>query len=206
MHRDDVLAVLKSADAPQSVLDIADSFGVHPNTVRFHLHQLVGEGRIEQVAAEPTGTGRPPLLFRVVRGMDPGGPRHYRELAETLGRALAAAPDPATLAVAAGRDWGAQAESPSGADHDAHLEHLVALLDDLGFAPEVSAGATAIQLRHCPFLEVAEQEPGVVCAVHLGLMRGVLEARNAPLAVESLEPFAEPDRCVAHLAATGAGP
>jgi hypothetical protein len=34
-------------------------------------------------------------------------------------------------------------------------------------------------------------------------MQGVLDQLGAPLAVERLEPFAEPGRCVAHLRRAG---
>jgi predicted ArsR family transcriptional regulator len=39
----------------------------------------------------------------------------------------------------------------------------------------------------------------VVCPIHLGLMRGVLESAGASVAVDDLAPFVEPDLCVAHL-------
>lgn len=70
------------------------------------------------------------------------------------------------------------------------------------FAPErrSSDGAQQVGLRHCPFLELAEGRPGVVCPVHLGLMRGALETWAAPVTVERLEAFAEPDLCLVHLA------
>jgi predicted ArsR family transcriptional regulator len=54
-------------------------------------------------------------------------------------------------------------------------------------------------VSHCPFLEVAEEHEDVVCAMHLGLMRGVLERREAPLGVRDLEPLVAPGLCLAHL-------
>jgi predicted ArsR family transcriptional regulator len=36
--------------------------------------------------------------------------------------------------------------------------------------------------------------------VHLGLMQGALTAMRAPVTVDRLDPFVEPDLCVAHLA------
>ena len=68
-----------------------------------------------------------------------------------------------------------------------------------------SGGAAAdhpsrIGLRRCPFLEVAAVRSAVVCPVHLGLMQGALETWGAPVTVDHLEPFAEPDLCLAHLA------
>ena len=81
------------------------------------------------------------------------------------------------------------------------------MLDGLGFDPERRGtnGEQQIGLRHCPFLELAENRAGVVCSVHLGLMRGALETWGAPVAVERLDAFVEPDLCVAHLTGVGAG-
>lgn len=62
-----------------------------------------------------------------------------------------------------------------------------------------------IRLRHCPFLELAEERSALVCPIHLGLMQGALAELGAPLTATALEPFAEPDSCVAHLAGTTPG-
>lgn len=190
-----------------TIVAIAEVLGVHPNTVRFHLDSLVGDGQVEQVEPGRKGPGRPPLLFRAVRQMDRGGARHYQVLAEILTMALAGEKDPSAKALAAGRAWGRQldpgghavpedAESPEQA-----IGHLVDVLDRLGFAPERrrADGAQQLGLRHCPFLEVAENRSSVVCPVHLGLMQGALETWGAPVAVERLDAFVEPDLCLAHL-------
>lgn len=60
--------------------------------------------------------------------------------------------------------------------------------------------AREIRLRHCPFQNLAEQHGEVICSVHLGLMQGALSAMRAPVSVDRLDPFVEPDLCVAHLA------
>src|SRR5699024_697390 len=96
-----------------------------------------------------------------------------------------------------------------------------ARLDTLGFAPEHAGaahrdstgspragvatgevgapGPAPLAVRHCPFLELAADHQEIVCPVHLGLMRGALEAWGAPVRADALEPFAEPDRCLVHL-------
>jgi len=63
-----------------------------------------------------------------------------------------------------------------------------------------ATGADEIGLHNCPFLEIANSQRDVVCPVHLGLMQGALSAWDAPVTVDALIPFAEPDLCVAHLA------
>jgi predicted ArsR family transcriptional regulator len=104
----------------------------------------------------------------------------------------------------------------------AALTRMVTTLVRLGFAPDSPSGArdTTIRLRHCPFLGLVRPESGVVdgarpahgeddatrhgyqtviCALHLGLMQGVFGAIRSPVTVDRLEPFVEPDLCVAHL-------
>ncbi|CFR83504.1 putative transcriptional regulatory protein [Mycobacterium tuberculosis] len=105
------------------------------------------------------------------------------------------------MALSAGRAWGRQLEAPpAGADTEETIDHLVAVLDDLGFAPErrASNGRQQVGLRHCPFLELAETQAGVVCPVHLGIMRGALQTWGAPVTVDRLDAFVEPDLCLAH--------
>ena len=206
-RRREVLRVLRASPDSMSIAAIADVLGVHPNTVRFHLDSLVGDGQVERVEPGRKGPGRPPMMFQAVRQMDRGGTRHYRLLAEILIIALAAEKDPCAKALAAGRAWGrrldARLESLPGdaKSSEEAIDHLVAVLDELGFAPERrgTAGEQQVGLRHCPFLELAEYRTGVVCPVHLGLMQGALETWGAPVTVERLDAFVEPDLCLAHL-------
>ena len=82
------------------------------------------------------------------------------------------------------------------------ITELVDILDDLGFEPEPAAGrrTSEIRLRHCPFQDLAERHGEVICSLHLGLMQGALGAMRAPVTVDRLDPFVEPDLCVARLA------
>ncbi|GHK01148.1 hypothetical protein SY2F82_29450 [Streptomyces sp. Y2F8-2] len=101
----------------------------------------------------------------------------------------------------AGRAWGRYLADPPPPfrrlTEEEAITRLTALLADLGFAPEPEQGAPApemIRLRHCPFLELAEEYGSVVCPLHLGLMQGALAewAAPAPVTATALEPFAEP--------------
>jgi predicted ArsR family transcriptional regulator len=201
-RRNDVLAVLRTAAAPLSIAQIAEQLAVHPNTVRFHLDALVESGRVERVESDHTKPGRPPLMFRVVPGMDPAGPRRYRLIAEILARGMADETDSVKTATAAGRAWGIQLQAPPGGlDEEQAVDQLVDLLDDLGFAPQRRSDGDNLEigLRNCPFLELAQSHAEVVCPIHLGLMQGAMTAWNAPITVVGLTPFIEPDLCVARL-------
>jgi predicted ArsR family transcriptional regulator len=208
-----VLRVLKAAPTPMSIVAIADQLGVHPNTVRFHLDTLVSDGQVEHVEPDRKGLGRPPLMFRAIRQMDRSGPRRYRLLAEILAIGFAAERHPRVKALAAGRAWGRQLQGPpptaAGISVEESIDHLVGVLGELGFAPErrESDGEkleTQVGLRHCPFLELAETQTSVVCPIHLGLMQGALETWKAPIVVDRLDTFVEPDFCLAHLTPQGA--
>ena len=213
-RREDVLRALRSAAEPQTIASLAAELRLHPNTVRFHLDSLVAAGRVRLAEHALRRRGRPALLYEAVRGMDPGGPRGYRMLAEILTDGVAALPssvepphpDPTAmypsarmLSLEAGRRWGRR--RASGWPRGDVENRLVGLLDELGFAPERQRGdgAAQIGLRHCPFLELAESHAQVVCPIHLGLMRGAMEEWDGNRTVTRLEPFVEPDLCVAHL-------
>ena len=100
-----------------------------------------------------------------------------------------------------------ESSAPHGKEMGAKesIDHLVGVLDRLGFAPgrRKSSGVEQIGLRHCPFLELAETRTNVVCPIHLGRMQGVLESYAAPVAIDRLDAFVEPDLCLAHLTPAG---
>lgn len=211
-RRRQVLDVLHRAAGPVGVAEVADLLDVHLNTARFHLEALVNGGVVERVADSPSGPGRPPIGYRLRPGLARGRARRYRMLAEILLSHLSAThDDPSAAATAAGRVWGAhlvprpppfRTLDPADA-----VDHLLAMLEDLDFAPDPATGDTGddggppdrIRLRHCPFLELAEPYGDVVCPLHLGLMQGALAELDAPITVSRLEPFAEPAACLTHL-------
>lgn len=204
-----VLAALQGAGGPLGVSDVAGQVGLHTNTARFHLDGLVEAGLVERAVEARDQPGRPRTLYTSRPGSAPMGTRSYRLLAEILTSYLATqSKRPAEAALAAGAEWGrflATRPAPfRRTSAAAATEQLVDVLDEVGFAPEaVSAGRKQqVVLHHCPFREAAEEHRDVVCSVHLGLMRGVLDEIDAPVQAERLEPFVEPDiKCVTHLAA-----
>lgn len=197
-RRDQVLQHLRTQHAPSDVTTIAHAVGAHPNTVRYHLDALCDRGQVSRTLATAERPGRPSYEYAAVLGMNPDGPRNYELLAKVLLAGLGSVEDPEEAAENAGRAWGAHIGN--AADADTHpLTGLVNVLQAERFAPEVADSAHVVDLHHCPFLDLVESRSAAVCRVHLGLMRGYLEARNAPFTVDRLEPFAAPDFCRAHL-------
>jgi predicted ArsR family transcriptional regulator len=195
-RRSQVLAALRGRAEPMSIIDIAELLAVHPNTVRFHLESLVEAGRAERVETPPTGRGRPPLMFRAVRRMDAGGPRNYRLLAQMFLGELESDPDPVTRATEMGRRWGRTTEIP-GTGREPARHRFGRVLDEIGFDTEFDGDE--IRLRHCPFLDLVDTDLRVICPIHLGLMQGVIGRLDSSATVRDLQPFAEPDVCVARL-------
>jgi len=222
-RRDALVNLLRTSPEPRTILSLAEELGVHANTVRFHLDVLLRSGQVEQVLGERTGPGRPPVLFRATHRMDPAGPTNYRLLATMLTDHLASSsPDPAAAAAELGRSWGPHLVDVPTTDRGLKagrarpargeaLTRMTGVLTDLGFAPEPPGSRqTTIRLHHCPFLSLVtgadngdrtgDGYGSVICTLHLGLMQGALAALQAPVTVDRLEPFVEPDLCVAHLA------
>lgn len=198
-----VLAVLQNHTEGISATEIARHVGLHSNTARFHLDGLVEQGLAERATEQRDVPGRPRTLYRASTHT---GRRSYRLLAEILTSYLATqTPHAGQAAQQAGSAWGRYlTERPApfrDVDAATAIQQLTEILDDIGFAPEATTatGNQRIVLNHCPFREVAEEHPEVACAVHLGLMRGVLSELRAPVEAASLEAFVEPNRCVTHL-------
>lgn len=204
-----ILSTLRARDEPVDVQQLAADLDVHVNTVRAHLATLE---EAELVASDPQPRdrpGRPRLAYRAtaqatdVEADTPG----YRFLAQMLAGYLSStADDPSGVAQGIGTAWGQHLiDRPAPfeqLDTDEGIGRLVRLLDEFGFAPELEdedGEHPHIDLRRCPFLDVAREHQDVVCAIHLGLMRGALDELGVTVEATALHPFVEPDRCVTDL-------
>lgn len=206
--RSRVLAVLQDLGAPATAAEVAGRLGAHPNTARFHLEALVAVGVVSREREERTTPGRPRTHYIAEVPAPRATQRSYRLLADILATHLASsAVDPAREAADAGRTFGGLAAPPGErpGSLSAAADLVVDTLSGMGFEsrPAVEGERARIDVTACPFLEVATQHLDVVCAVHRGLMEGLLERVGAPVDVESLEPLVGPSHCVARLARRG---
>ena len=211
-----VLEALRVNAGSLDVQTIAEQVGLHTNTVRAHLDQLIEAGLVESAVQERTTPGRPRLLFRATETPGDGPQDSYKVLAEVLASAISQGePAPGAVAAKAGRLWGQHLEQQGGAnaepvDSSQATDRIVALLDDIGFAPRIAdshnatadaaGAATVIEVNRCPFYDIARGHTEVVCAVHLGLIQGALDQMQAPPLTVRLEPFVRPDLCLVHMA------
>lgn len=197
-----IVAMLREQPEPLSQAAIARATGLHPNTVREHLENLVRRGLLARTRAEPEGRGRPAWLYALTDA-DPEVPE-YAGLAAALAGAIArTSTTPGADATAAGEEWGHDLARQRGASPTTPgqaRERVVALLDDLGFETRPDpADPDRLRLTRCPLLQAAHRHPEVVCGVHLGIVRGALEELGADPAGSDLVPFAEPGACLLRL-------
>jgi predicted ArsR family transcriptional regulator len=201
-----VLALLQDAGRPMTAHEVGERLEVHPNSVRFHLDALAAEGYVVRDRESRSAPGRPSVTYAATPEAPPVARRRYPLLARVLAGVIdERLGDPAATSERAGRDWSRSLPLPgpgSGELTEAlALDVLTDSLDEVGFdsrAVEDEEGLR-IEVSHCPFLEVAADHEDVVCALHLGLMRGVLERVQAPVHVLELEPLVEPALCLARL-------
>lgn len=192
-----ILEQLREQPAPLTQAAIVQMVGLHPNTVREHLANLVRRGLIARFLAEPEGRGRPAWLYEVTDS--PLDVPEYAGLASALAVAIArTSSNPAREAEEAGAAWGHELAQDSRTQRAEPARRTVLrMLDERGFAPQQDpADPDQIALTRCPLLQAAHRYPEVVCAVHLGLVRGALSELGADPAGTSLVPFARPGACV----------
>ena len=205
--RTHVLDMLRAADGPLGVREVARRTGLHPNTARFHLEALT-EARLAVRETEDRETpGRPRVGYRATAG-GPAGRRRYRLLAEMLASLVAGTmPEPRNAAEEAGSKWGAYlTEQPPPYQKltaEEAIGKLSTVMAEVGFGPQAGAdeagGQHRLRLRECPFREVAKHHQDVICSLHLGLMRGALAQMRAPVTIDRLDPLVEPSLCTARL-------
>ena len=177
--------------------------GRHPNTLRDHLAVLVDLGLVVRHQAPTEGRGRPRWLYGA------SGPAEVDENAE-LAAALAwriahKEKDPLAAAREVSRHWAgeiaARMELEPQRTPKAGRAQVVAVLDELGYAPRPDTRLDRVSLTRCPLLQVASNVPEVVCNVHRGLVAELLDVSGADPERVTLQPFAQPGACALRLLA-----
>jgi predicted ArsR family transcriptional regulator len=167
--------LLGALGRPASTDELARELGLHPNGVRIHLERLLEAGLVLRRRA-PQPRGRPRDEWSVSADAEPGGapPRAYDDLSRWLARATPPRPGRLREIERAGREIGrglAPADAPSAE---------IALRDTLtglGFQPafERSPGRLSCRLRNCPYRNSVRENQEVVCTLHRGITKGVLD-------------------------------
>jgi predicted ArsR family transcriptional regulator len=169
---------LARSPRPLSTADVADSLGLHLNTVRPHLERMREVGLLESRPDSSGAVGRPQKMYELASDAPGLGlePPVYPMLASMLLQvAVDAGPDVDSV-IEAGRRAGARlAHGPRTLG--TCVDMTVTMLDELGFDPAAATDGelTAVAFGHCPFADLAEDQPQVVCSLHRGMLEGFCE-------------------------------
>ncbi len=209
-QRQRVFDLVRGCDEALDAVELAAKMGLHITTVRFHLDALCSDGVVERTRMARTGVGRPRTGYRAVRER-----LDYRSLAETLAVELGDTDRKRRRrSEAIGARWAKRITDDSantgvlkqqiadGVRRRTALEErttiVAAAFARMGFGSEIVPTATSttgeertILLHRCPIRDLARVHPEVACAMHDGLLKGLL----ADPIHAALEPFIEPELC-----------
>jgi predicted ArsR family transcriptional regulator len=168
---------LARSTKPQATADIAESLGLHVNTVRPHLERMREVGLLAVQSDNRGAVGRPQHRYSLAADAPSLGlePPTFALIARMLLRAAGLAGADAADAVDAGREQGRVDAAPDVGRPC--VAALVRELDRLGFDPTLAGDGehATIAFAHCPFRELAEANPNLVCGLHRGLVEGFVE-------------------------------
>lgn len=174
---------LARSPVPLATSDIADTLGLHVNTVRPHLERMREVGLLDVQSDNRGAVGRPQHRYSLAAGAPSLGlePPTFPVLARMLLGAAARAGAGSDDAIDSGREQGA-ADASARDRRRPCLETLIDELDRLGFDPTIAVedelddtAPVTIGFANCPFRELAEANPDLVCGLHRGLIEGFVE-------------------------------
>ncbi|WP_292700352.1 winged helix-turn-helix transcriptional regulator [Microbacterium sp. 69-10] len=186
------------ANGPATTAEVVSATSLHENTVREHLERLRQDGRLRRIRARAQGRGRPGWRWEALR---PDVVNPYAGLALALADSLAhASADSVAHARSAGVRWGSTIAAERTDAEEQPRALVMDLMREQGFDPEDSSRDDAIILRRCPLLAAAARRTDVVCAVHEGMVTGIVRSRDAGADAELL-PLRPEGGCLLHLRA-----
>lgn len=163
------------SDEALGTSQIAQSLGLHVNTVRPHLERMREVGLLRVDTAKRGDVGRPQHVYSLAPENPPlsRGESAYGALVRgLLSAAVNTGMDPEVM-VEAGRELGRCDAARWSKTADPFATLLVEQARQ-GFDPVViESGNRTIQF-HCPFRELAQANPDLVCGFHRGMVDGLV--------------------------------
>ncbi|AKK05605.1 putative transcriptional regulator [Corynebacterium mustelae] len=197
-----VLDVLNNFPDGARVSQVAETLGMHINTARGHLDELVERKAIFAETAPATGRGRPSLIYRLRIPDNRTVANEYLTLINVMSKYLGDGDQEQAhkLAQLIGQEWGEKMiEDGFKADNinDA-VRSLCGHLQQMGFDPEIKRDAknshhVDVCMHSCPFVNDEGELGDFMCDIHQGMLQ---HHRNlSPLRID-LQPLMENGKCM----------
>ncbi|MGP0100251.1 MAG: helix-turn-helix transcriptional regulator [Solirubrobacteraceae bacterium] len=193
---------------PAGTVELAERLRLHPNGVRAHLERLERAGLVARARA-PRPRGRPRDVWTIASDARPGGraPHAYAELARWLARAMGSRPSSLRDIEATGRKIGSDLAPADGTLDASTLQSTLAAL---GFQPQMQLrkdDRLTFRLGNCPYRDAVRENQPVVCALHRGITRGLLDVLDPHAKLAGFIPR-DPDKagCLIELSGVHAAP
>jgi predicted ArsR family transcriptional regulator len=173
-----LFAALTELRRPGATEELAQRLGMHPNGVRLHLDRLHDAGLVTRERTRQA-RGRPRDMWSIAPDASPGGdpPTAYADLGRWLIRAISARKTGLRGVEATGREIG-RGLAPEG-DASRGEQRMHSALVSLGFQPEREVdgpGELTYRLANCPYRDAVRDNQAVVCTLHRGITRGLIDA------------------------------
>lgn len=213
-----IFLYVRAKGSPASREEVAEEAGISRKLAAFHLDKLAGKGLLDHHYARPAGRGGPGA-GRPAKVYEPSDlaievsvpERHY----ELAGRLLlagivnqppggSARESAGAAASQEGKELGRQVRTDRHLGRPGPERTLAAaeqVLAEQGFEP-FRPSPKVVALRNCPFHELAELEPQVVCGMNHEFIRGLVRGMGNESVEVVLDP--EPGQCCVKLRSPGA--
>jgi predicted ArsR family transcriptional regulator len=171
-----LFSLLTELRRPVGTGELARRLDLHPNGVRVHLERLREVGLVvRERGRQPRG--RPRDLWLISPDAEPAGepPMGYTELGGWLAQVITVGTSSLRKVESTGRQIGHELVPDGDATAEAKMH---ATLTSLGFQPRREAqppGALTYRLRNCPYRAAVRENADVVCTLHRGITRGLLD-------------------------------
>jgi predicted ArsR family transcriptional regulator len=171
-----LFALLGEERRPVGTEELAQRLNLRPNGVRVHLERLPEAGLVTRQRTRQA-RGRPRDMWLISPEARPGGdpPSAYADLGRWLARVIAAGRTSLRRIETTGRAIGQELapQSPCAPEEEMH-----AALASMGFqASRVADPPDRLiyRLCNCPYRAAVHENPDVVCTLHRGITRGLLD-------------------------------
>lgn len=173
-----LFALLTELRRPAGTGELAERLSLHPNGVRVHLERLREAGLVTRERIRQA-RGRPRDMWLIASDARPGGdpPSSYGDLGRWLARAISPGRTNLRAVERTGREIGRELAARGGTC--TAEERMYAALSSLGFQPRRETrpgGRLTYRLCNCPYRDAVRESQEVICTLHRGMTRGLLDA------------------------------